>query len=480
MTYKKLGIVIMGISLLVISGVSGCILGGGNDHPTIDSMTASPQSGTAPLTVHFTATASDPDGSIASYHWDFGDGTTSNKQNPTHEFSSVGYYNVILTVTDDDGAITTHSIGINVVSKPPNNPPTCSLSANPTSGKAPLIVTFSMSASDTDGSIASWQLDINNDGSAEYSGSGNPPSTEQYTYQNLGTYTAKLTVTDNDGAKYSETKTITVIPNQPPSVSVSATPISGIEPLEVSFTATASDPDGSIASYHWDFGDGNTSLSSNPTHIFRATGLLETEHFEVTLTVTDNNGATATDTITITVLLDTDGDGIPDIDDIDDDNDGYLDTQDYLPKQDAKIKITLEKFKVVDEVDSSPNNLNAQVYFKIYINDDYKARASPQNNSFWNVDIGELKTINWVYIYNCPDDKNINKINIRMYDKDNIVDDLLDIDGHDNSNGLTVEYNIVTGTWTGDNTTGETDGSNDGTQHTDDDDAYLKYNIETM
>jgi len=478
MVHKKLGIVIIiGVSLLVLSVVSGCFGEGGNQHPTIDSMNASPKSGTAPLTVHFTATASDSDGSIASYHWDFGDGTTSDQQNPTHEFSSVGYYNVVLIVTDDDGATATRSTGINVVSKPPNNPPTCSLSASPTSGKAPLIVTFSMSASDTDGSIVSWELDTNNDGISEYSGSGNPPSTKQYTYQNLGTYTAKLIVTDNDGAKYSETKTITVIPNQPPSVTVSATPISGIEPLEVSFTATASDSDGSIASYHWDFGDGDTSSSNNPTHVFHATGLLETEHFEVTLTVTDNNGATATDATTVTVLLDTDGDGIPDIDDIDDDNDGYLDTQDYLPKQDAKIKITLEKFKVIDYVDSSPNNLNAQVYLKIYINDDYKARAP--SSSFWNVDIGELNTINWVYTYNCSDDKNIHKINIRMYDKDTISDDLLDIDGHDDSNGLTVYYNIVTGTWTGDNTTGETDGSYDGSQHKDEDDAYLKYNIET-
>lgn len=335
-----------------------------------------------------------------------------------------------------------------------------------------------MDASDEDGNIVSWELDVDGDGVADYTGSEGFPRTQQYTYQSIGTYIATFTVTDNDGAKSSDTVTITVMQNQPPSVTISANPTSGTEPLKVYFTASASDPDGEIVSYYWDFGDGKTSTQKNPTHTFYATGTVETEYYEVTLTVTDDSGATSTDTITITVLLDTDGDGIPDVNDIDDDNDGYKDIEDYLPKKDAKIEITLKKFKVIDYVDAEPNHLNAQIYFKIYINDDYKARAPPTD--FWNVEINELKTINWKYVYNCPDNVNIHKINIRMYDKDLIEDDILDIDGHDNTKGLTVYYNIITGTWTGDDTTGETDGSNDGTQYSDDDDAYLKYNIKTL
>ncbi len=362
-----------------------------------------------------------------------------------------------------------------------NKAPTVSLSASPSSGEAPLTVTFSITAEDTDGEINSWKLDINNDGVAEYFGSGEPPSTKQYTYENTGTFIANLSVTDDDGATSFDTVQIIVTPpsvNQPPSVTISANLTSGTEPLKVYFTASASDPDGEIVSYYWDFGDGKTSTQKNPTHTFYATGTVETEYYEVTLTVTDDDGATSTDTITITVLLDTDGDGIPDVNDIDDDNDGYKDIEDYLPKKDAKIEITLEKFKVIDYVDAEPNHLNAQIYFKIYINDDYKARAP--STDFWNVEINELKTINWKYVYNCPDNVNITKINIRMYDKDLIEDDILDIDGHDNTKGLTVYYNIITGTWTGDDTTGETDGSNDGTQYSDDDDAYLKYNIKTL
>ncbi len=93
---------------------------------------------------------------------------------------------------------------------PTNNPPTCSLSADPTSGEAPLTVTFSMSASDSDGTIASWELDVDNDGTAEYSGSGEPPATQEHTYNDAGTYTAKLTVWDDDGASAYDTVDITV------------------------------------------------------------------------------------------------------------------------------------------------------------------------------------------------------------------------------------------------------------------------------
>ena len=83
----------------------------------------------------------------------------------------------------------------------PNQPPICSLSATQTSGNAPLTVIFSMNAIDTDGSIASWSLDINNNGTPEYSGSGNPSTTQQHIYQTSGAYTANLTVTDEYGAK---------------------------------------------------------------------------------------------------------------------------------------------------------------------------------------------------------------------------------------------------------------------------------------
>lgn len=81
-----------------------------------------------------------------------------------------------------------------------NKSPTCGLTANPTSGTTPLTVTFTITASDSDGSISSWELDINNDGLVDYQGIGNPPTTQMHTYEIAGSYTAKLYVTDNEGA----------------------------------------------------------------------------------------------------------------------------------------------------------------------------------------------------------------------------------------------------------------------------------------
>ncbi len=80
-----------------------------------------------------------------------------------------------------------------------NKAPSCTLDASPLSGIAPLNITFTLSAYDPDDSIAEWSLDIDNDGVSEYSGTGNPSSTQKHTYDDPGIYTARLIVTDNRG-----------------------------------------------------------------------------------------------------------------------------------------------------------------------------------------------------------------------------------------------------------------------------------------
>ena len=79
-----------------------------------------PTSGIAPLTVSFVGSNSyDPDGVIASYLWNFGDGTTSTLSNVSHTYSSVGNYNASLTVTDNSGAQATGTITIVAAAVPP-------------------------------------------------------------------------------------------------------------------------------------------------------------------------------------------------------------------------------------------------------------------------------------------------------------------------------------------------------------------------
>ena len=76
---------------------------------------ATPTSGNAPLTVQFSSDGSyDPDGAIAAYSWDFGDGSTSGEPNPSHTYSAAGTYTASLTVTDQDGATGSATVSINV------------------------------------------------------------------------------------------------------------------------------------------------------------------------------------------------------------------------------------------------------------------------------------------------------------------------------------------------------------------------------
>jgi uncharacterized delta-60 repeat protein len=78
---------------------------GTGNQPPVAVLTADTLSGTAPLTVNFSsAGSSDPDGNIVSYHWDFGDQTTSDEANPSHIFNTAGSYTIVLTVTDNDGS----------------------------------------------------------------------------------------------------------------------------------------------------------------------------------------------------------------------------------------------------------------------------------------------------------------------------------------------------------------------------------------
>ena len=206
---KKYYLVILFLVLAMF--LSGCSGGGTtppittNQSPTA-SFTATPTSGTAPLAVSFDASSSsDSDGSIISYAWDFKDGNTGNGQTINHTFSSTGSYNVMLTVIDNEGA--TDSVTKTITVTDPittNQSPTASFTATPTSGTAPLAVSFdASSSSDSDGTIINYVWDFK-DGST---GSG---QSINHTFSSIGSYSVKLTVTDDKGATGSTTKTITV------------------------------------------------------------------------------------------------------------------------------------------------------------------------------------------------------------------------------------------------------------------------------
>jgi len=235
------------------------------------SFVANPTSGESPLNVNFDASASsDPNGESLTYAWSFGDGSTGTGLAVSHTYYTAGIYAVLLMVSngsgDEDQAAAT--IAVSEAPTPGNEKPNAEFTSTPSTGEAPLAVSFNASgSSDSDGNITSYQWTF---GDGE-SGSGTPIS---HTYADSGTYEVWLMVADNNGATDTATTTIQVTAiNVSPIASFLASPTSGTTPLEVSFDASASyDPDGLIVSHSWSFGDGENGSGANATHSYYNAG----------------------------------------------------------------------------------------------------------------------------------------------------------------------------------------------------------------
>ncbi len=287
-----LGILLVG----AIALLTGCMTQ--NVAPTA-SFTADPTSGQAPLGVSFDASgSSDPDGTIASYTWNFGDGQNGSGVSGSHIYANAGTFTVILTVIDNGGLMSTASQTITVTA-PANASPTAAFTATPEDGTPPLTVIFNAATSeDSDGTIATYDWDFG-DGTAHEHGVA-----VTHTYLSAGSYAAILTVTDNGGAQDTVTHTITVnaIGNFIPTASFTTDPllntVFAYPPITIDFDASASsDTDGTIASYNWIFGDGDTATGVTPSHTYTTSG-----KFTIILTVIDNDGAPASTTKSITIL----------------------------------------------------------------------------------------------------------------------------------------------------------------------------------
>ncbi|AKB53420.1 cell surface protein [Methanosarcina barkeri MS] len=240
------------------------------------AFSASPTSGKAPMKVQFTDKST---GTPTKWKWDFRDGTTSTKQNPTHKYSKVGVYTVKLTVTNSAGSNTvTKADSIKVVTKP-----VAAFSVSPTSGRVPLNVKFTDTST---GTPTKWKWDFG-DGSKSFH--QNPT----HKYSKAGVYTVKLTVTNAAGIN-TATKSKYITVTSKPVAAFSASPTSGKSPLNVKFTDKST---GSPTKWKWDFGDGTKSFHQNPTHKYSKAG-----KYTVTLKVTNAAGInTATKSKYITV-----------------------------------------------------------------------------------------------------------------------------------------------------------------------------------
>ncbi|MFL6238681.1 MAG: PKD domain-containing protein [Actinomycetes bacterium] len=160
---------------------------------------ASLQSTCNVMTCAFTSVGSgDPDGTITSYAWTFGDGGTSTAATPTYTYAVSGTYPVTLTVTDNSGATNTATRNVSVVK--PNAPPLASMTVSCTERSCQFDGTAS---SDSDGTVASYAWNFGD-------GSTTTGANASHAYASDGSYNVTLTVTDNQGATGTTTQTVNV------------------------------------------------------------------------------------------------------------------------------------------------------------------------------------------------------------------------------------------------------------------------------
>jgi len=265
----------------------------GNQPPVADP--GGPYTGEAGSAVQLDGSASfDPDGNVASYDWDFGDGNNGTGVSPLHTYNAAGNYTTSLVVTDNQGASSPASTAQVTISEPVVNLPPVADPGGPYSGDTGAPVQFDGSGStDPNGDAIGYTWDF---GDGQTSTLPSPSNT----YAAAGTYTVTLTV-DDGTLSDSATTTATIADpavNSPP-VADAGGPYSGDTGAPISFSGAGStDPDGdnTITTYAWDFGDNSSGSGVATSHSYAAEGA-----YTVTLTVTDDGGLSSSDTAEVIV-----------------------------------------------------------------------------------------------------------------------------------------------------------------------------------
>jgi len=258
------------------SQVAVAAIGVDNVPPTADS--GGPYPGAVNQPVNFDGSGSgDSDGILVSAEWDFGDGEPGSGLFPTHTYTDAGPYTANLTVTDNDG-VTGQSSAQVVIGDGVGLLPTADADG-PYEGVAGAPVTFDGTASeDPDGMITDYAWEFGDDNT----GTGQMPDN---TYIEGGVKNVILDVTDDDGLASSDSTIANIGEFSLRPTADANGPYSGTAGAAVTFDGTSTDPDGTIVSWEWDFGDDNNGIGEMPSNTYAADGT-----YIVKLTVTDNSG----------------------------------------------------------------------------------------------------------------------------------------------------------------------------------------------
>ncbi len=262
----------------------------------VAKFTAAPMTANVDEEIEFDAAASYyTRGNITTYEWDFGDGETATGETTTHSYDSAGTYTVELMVEDASGNTTTATKQITVKNLKPK--PQFIVSSKRIETGTSVVFDADLSQ-DADGTITSYEWDF---------GDGNTDTGEKvsHAFSSSGDYIVELEVEDNSGVSETLTKQITVRePNNPPNPSFAISDTNPQSGTSVSFDASNSNDDGSIESYYWSFGDGESGEGQQASHSYRGNGT-----YTVKLTAVDDDGESANTTKTLVVKGDSDDAG---------------------------------------------------------------------------------------------------------------------------------------------------------------------------
>lgn len=249
---------------LIVTSVNGCFDTTKSNvtvHPRASVSFTNPSNFCVGNSATFTNTSTLSAGTM-TYQWKFGDGNTSSATNPTYTYSSSGNYIVNLSATTDKGCINSYTSNVVVFGKP---------TANFNAANVCQGVTVTFNNTSAGGSTYAWDF-----GDGGTSTSASPT----HAYANAGTYNVKLTVTNSNNCTDIITKQVTIYANP----TANFTFVERCKGLSTNFTNTSTGAN----DVYWQFGDGGSSNSLNPSYTYANAG-----QYNVTLSVETVNGCAA-------------------------------------------------------------------------------------------------------------------------------------------------------------------------------------------
>ena len=253
---------------LVMTDINGCTdTALSNSFPAFKAdFTTSADSGCFPMSVQFTNRSTTV---ATSFYWDFGDGTTSTDPSPLHSYANPGVYDVQLVVSS---IYTNCNDTLRMPALIKVRQPVAGFQSTDLTSCAPSVVNFTDLSVDAD--MYLWDF-----GDGTTSTNSNP----SHIYNTPGNYTVSLIAQSNLGCSDTITRQ-EYIQVLGPITDFTTTPLTGCAPFVVDFT----DHSTNAASWNWNFGDGNSEITTNASHIFPDSGT-----FTISLVTWDTAGCSS-------------------------------------------------------------------------------------------------------------------------------------------------------------------------------------------